>query len=577
MAKTQKIKDNSRKGHLELTVLSVDKMGRVITSGGEGFSYGILMPQYIQISSTPIPVENAIKFITARFDYGKNIKAKVNSIIQNKRGMSIAILAIDIPSTNELLKPLNKLIEGNVYDVVIDDVLSDIYKLSISNSSITGYIEKSAFEKEQYKAGDMLRLRLDYKGENYFQYAHFTTIDDSKDIQTVNNIELSSEAIIDAYNKLFSETERSLLPDDDIELAKRLIQQYPHISRNESFLDDLNCLYCRYDSKLEIIISSFNKYSSSYLRDSSYWIKYYREQESKKEYLLLFNSDDIVILITNENNTLVVKELYYSRTNQAAMKLLENNKDACLKLGAGKLHILNKYQSIPYGFSTDVALDYIADMQVFHDGLLHDLKLDLIDFRKDNAKEFDILKSIIEFEKDKEIRKGGEKVFIKKESNIVRTGSTLYKNGVAFHFDLSFPDYNSLVNDETEDNTYVSITDENGKPLRSGLLTYDSETKRACIEFPNKDNSIDSAKVREGFYLKKRNTTEHYEVQIEALVEFTKNRGTSFYDEMMSGSLPTPVITDDINNIVFFDKNLQEATSDNNQPIAVKKLWEIKE
>ena len=56
-----------------------------------------------------------------------------------------------------------------------------------------------------------------------------------------------------------------------------------------------------------------------------------------------------------------------------------------------------------------------------------------------------------------------------------------------------------------------------------------------------------------------------------ALTEFTKNRGTSFYDDMMSGSLPVPVITEEIDKIEFFDENLQDAASDNNQPLAVKR------
>ena len=181
------------------------------------------------------------------------------------------------------------------------------------------------------------------------------------------------------------------------------------------------------------------------------------------------------------------------------------------------------------------------------------------------------MRKIIEFEKDNEIKKSGEIIYINKESNIVRTASTIYKSGIAFHFDMSSTDYSKLVNDENEDNIYVSITDEEGKPLRSGLLTYDSESKRACLEFPNKEISIDSSKVREGFHLKKRNTVEHYELQMNALTEFTKNRGTSFYDDMMSGSLPVPVITEEIDKIEFFDENLQDAASDNNQPLAVKR------
>lgn len=571
MASNKKIKQTSPNSHQEFKVLSIDKMGRVITTGDDRFSYGVLLPQNILVNSTYIPIENAISFIQRRFSIGSRIVAKVDDIVINKYGTSIAFLSINIPATKELSLPLEELIEGEIYDVVVDEIQSDYYCLSINGSSIKGYIEISAFGKDKPTIGASLHLRLDLKGENYFQYVHFITVDDTKDIKTINSIELVDEYTQEIYESLFTKTERSLLPEEDVDLAKRLIRKYPNITRKESFLDDLLCLYCRYDAKLEIVISSFNKYNASYLTDSSYWVKYYRDKETDKECLLLFNSDDIVILISLDDNTLVIKELYYNRTNQAAKELLEENKDACLKLDSGKLHILNKYQPIPHGFSPDDVLDYIAGMQSFHNGILKDLRYDIIDFRKDNAKEFNILKKVIEFEKDIEIKKGGDIVFINKESNIVRTASTTYKSGVAFHFDMSSTDYSKLVNDEAEDNIYVSITDENGKPLRSGILSYDSETKRASLEFPNKDNSIDSSKVREGFYLRKRNTIEHYELQVDALTEFIKNRGASFYDDMMSGSLPAPVITDDIDKIEFFDEKLQNATSDNNQPLAVKR------
>lgn len=571
MANKIKTKQTSKNTHQEFEVLSIDKMGRVITAGNDRFDYGVLLPQNILVDSTHIPVENAISFTHRRFSIGASISAKVDNVVISKFGFTIAFLSINIPATKELSHPLEDLTEGDIYDVVVDEIHSDYYYLSIKESSIKGYIELSAFGKNKPAIGTSLRLRLDLKGENFFQYVHFITVNETKDVKTINRIELADDYVQEIYEDLFTKTERMLLPEDDVDLAKKLIQRYPNITRKESFLNDLLCLYCRYDTKLEIVISSFNKYNASYLTESSYWVKYYRDQETDREYLLLFNSDDIVILILLDNNTLVIKELYYNRTNQAAKELLEENRDACLKLDSGKLHILNKYQAIPHGFSPDEVLDYIAGMQSFHNGILKDLRSDIIDFRKDNAKDFNILKKVIEFEKDVEIRKGGEIVFVNKESNIVRFASTTYKSGVAFHFDMSSSDYSKLINDEAEDNIYVSITDANGKPLRSGILSYDSETKRASLEFPNKDNSIDSSKVREGFYLRKRNTIEHYELQMDALTEFIKNRGASFYDDMMSGALPSPVITEDIERIEFFDDKLQNAASDNNQPLAVKR------
>ena len=570
MANKNKNIEISSNAQIEVTVLSIDVMGRVITSGGEGFSYGILLPQNVFVKSTPVPIEKAISFTKETCATGSKFKAEVKQIIE-KQGISIALLTLNVNVIKEINLPFERLREGAKYYLVVDAVQSDYYKLSLEGLPMMGYIEKSALEDKQCTAGTTLSLRLDRKGENLFQYLHFQPLNDLKQIQTVNCIDRSNEETEIVFSQLFSETERNLLSNEDVEFAKKLIKKYPSLNREDAFLDDLCCLCCRYDSKLEITISTLNKSISHALTSSSYWMKYYHDKNYEEEHLLLFNSDDIVMLILLENNELVIKELYHDRTNLAAKRLLKANSDACLKLDAGKLHILNKYQSVPYGFSVDDALGYIEEMQNLHDGLLKDLKENLVVFRKDNATDFEILKEIILFEKDKEKENNGDIVFVRKESNIERTTSSYYSSGVAFYFDLPSSEYSRLVNEEIDDDVYVSITDENGKPLRSGLLTYDTESRRACIEFPNKDNNVDSDRVREGFYLKKRNATEHLKLQVEALSRFIQNKGTSFYDEMMSGALPSPIITEEIDNIVFFDKKLQEASKDNNQPLAVKR------
>ena len=570
MANKNKKIEISSNALTEVTVLSIDVMGRVITSGGEGFSYGILFPQNVFVNSTPVPIEKAISFTKETCATGSKFKAEVKQIIE-KQGILIALLTLNVNVIKEINLPFERLKEGTKYYLVVEDVQSDYYKLSLEGLPMIGYIEKSTLDDIQCTAGATLSLRLDRKGENLFQYLHFQPLNDLQQIQTVNCIDRSNEETEIIFSQLFSETERNLLSNEDVEFAKKLIKKYPSLNREDAFLDDLRCLYCRYDSKLEITISSLNKSISHALTASTYWVKYYHDKNYEEEHLLLFNSDDIVILILLENNELVIKELYHDRTNLAAKWLLKANSDACLKLDAGKLHILNKYQSVPYGFSVDDALGYIEEMQNLHEGLLKDLKENLVVFRKDNATDFEILKEIISFEKDKENENNGGVVFVSKESNIERTTSTYYSSGVAFYFDLLSSEYSRLVNEEIDDNVYVSITDENGKPLRSGLLTYDTESRRACIEFPNKDNNIDSDRVREGFYLKKRNATEHLKLQVEALSHFIQNKGASFYDEMMSGSLPAPIITEEIDNIDFYDKKLQEASKDNNQPLAVKR------
>ncbi len=549
----------------EVTVLSVDEMGRVITSGGNGFSYGLLLPQELYIGHSHVPIDSAISYTLSHYKKGNTFKAGIRGIVTNKHGVSIAILYSSIQIPKDIGYYFNKLKIGNTYKVIVNDILSDYFCLTIKGFPIIGYIEKSALDINQIKIGDALNLILAHKGENIFQYVHFTTFNLLNSRQTDSGINQSEIDIEKSFSLLFTKAEQSLLSEIDIKFVKHLLQIYPHVNRKDTFLDDLNGLYCSYDPELEISINS------SYLTNLSYWVKYYRKEKTGEKCLLLYNSEDVVIRIILLNDLLVIKELYLGRTNPAARRLLQTNTDACLKLNVGKFHILNKFQTIPLGFSAENALKYIAEIQAFHKVIIRKLEKDLLIFRKDKAADFIILKEIIAFERDQENENSGAIVFVNKESNIERTTSFYYSSGVAFHFDLPSSDYSRLVNKETEDSVYVSITDEKGKPLRSGLLTYDTESHRACMEFPNKDNNVDANRIREGFYLKKRNATEHLKLQVEALSHFIQNKGTSFYDEMMSGSLPAPIITEEIDNIDFYDKKLQEAPKDNNQPLAVKR------
>lgn len=593
---------NKKESYIEqkLEVLYVDRMGRVVTSGTNSFNYGVLYPQNVTVNSSAIPIDNSINYITNKIQVGSQLNARVISIVENKKGVSFAsgieikynaeniifstqgvsyaVLSLDVVIPQNILIEFQNLKEGNIYNVVVDNILSDYYLLSICDSFFIGYIEKVALNNQEIEIGEKIQLRLDRKGENIYQYIHFATVDYNSDFQTLSTHSLEEEQVQSIYEKMFSGIERKLLnehlsdenSESDEVIVKRYIGKYPKLDRKDSFVDDLYKIYFRYDPRLEITISKFIKSISS--EENYFWLKYYRSNEDDSENLLLFNSNDVVIRITLENQVLVIKELYFNRTDFAAKNILEEHNDACLKLEGKKIVILNRYQSAPFKFSANEALDYIVDLQTFHKHILKDLKYDLKEYRNDGNSDFSILKDYLIFEKEKLAQKSGEIIYISNNSNIIRTISHAYKLGVAFLFNLKHDEYLRLVSGEVEDSSYVTITDNRGNPLRSGLLTYDSEAEKACLEFPNDETrDIDSEWIRNGFCIKKRFTTEHLQVQIDAVTDFTRNKGTSFYDDMIAATLPEPVITDDIQNIIYFDNKLKDSNSDNNQPMAVKK------
>lgn len=314
------------------------------------------------------------------------------------------------------------------------------------------------------------------------------------------------------------------------------------------------------------ILNNLNRIRPAYLSSCVYWAKYYQNED--KECIILFNADDLIINIVLEGDELVIRNIYYNRTNVAAIKIMEKHRNACLKLDGSKLHIVNEYQGIPYTFNPSDALDYIRRMQDFYTNVFNKLKKNVVDYRKGQATDFIILKGILNYEKKIEEKNVGDQITISQDSQITRSETEYYKFGVAFTFNLSSMDFNRLVNKSNDDYHHVSIIDQAGKPLRSGVLSYDSDQSTAKLEFP-KNSDINSNFMRQGFRLKKRCASEHLQIQIDAIDNFIKNRGQSFYDDMIGGQLPEPVITKDIEDIEFYDNKLRNAA--NNQTLAVRK------
>lgn len=548
-------------------ILSADDMGRIITTGCKAFNFGILLPQYILLENHPIPYDSSISFIKGMLRNGKKIDVKPLRIIE-KQNSKFAFVTTNIQGVKEIKKEFCKLQEGELYKVTIDSENETYYSVCVDDTVFRGYIEKSDLDGIEYNIGDSVSVRLYKTGLTPLDYLVFIPNVADIDIHAVAEIEISEEEANSAFEEMFTDLERDIMPEGDATFVKDILQIYPNTTRKDTFLNDLESLYVRYDGHLRIILDNLNRIHPNYLTNCVYWAKYYQNED--KEFIILFNAEDLIINISLENEELVIRNIFYNRTNVAAIKIMEKHRDACLKLDGSKLHVVNEYQSIPYTFNPSDAIDYIRRMQDFYSGVLYDLKKDVVDYRKEQATDFIILKEILRYEKKIEERNIGDQITIGEDSQITRSETDYYKSGVAFTFSLSSIDYNRLVNKSNEDYNYVAIIDQDGKPLRSGVLSYDCDQSTAKLEFPE-NRDINSSLMRQGFRLKKRSATEHLQIQIDVIDNFIKSRGKSFYDDMISGQLPEPTITEEIDNIEFYDENLCKAANNNNQTLAVKK------
>lgn len=560
-------KSNQNSNIYSVEILSADNMGRIITTGCKAFDFGILLPQFILLDGNPIPFDSSIAFIKGMLSKSEKIEVKPMRFVE-KQNSKIAFVTLNVKGANELKTEFHKLIEGELYKVTIDSENESYYSVSVDNTMFRGYIDKSNLDDVKYNIGESISVRLYKTGSTPLDYLVFIPDVAVVDIHAVSGTEISQEDANSLFEAMFTDLERDIMPDEDATFAKNILQIYPNTTRKDTFLNDLESLYVRFDGRLRIVLDKLNRINPNYLTNWVYWAKYYTNED--KEFIILFNADDIIINIALEQDEFVIKNIYYNRTNVAAIKIMEAHRNACLKFDGNKLHIVNEYQGIPYTFNPSEAMDYIRRMQDFHTGVLYDLKKDVVDYRKEQATDFIILKDLLKYEKQLEENNVGDQITINEDSQITRSETDYYKSGVAFTFSLSSIDYNRLVNKSNEEYNYVAIIDQDGKPLRSGVLSYDTDLSTAKLEFPE-NRDINSSLIRQGFRLKKRSATEHLQIQIDVIDNFIKSRGKSFYDDMIGGQLPEPIIDDEIENIEFYDENLRRAANNNNQTLAVKR------
>ena len=495
----EQINNNQISNIYSVDILSADNMGRIITTGCKAFDFGILLPQYIMFDGCPIPLDSSITFIRNMLSNGKKLEVKPLRIIE-KHNSKFAFITLNIKGANEFKKEFNKLQEGELYKVTIDSENETYYSVNVDNTMFRGYIEKTNLNEIEYNIGNSVSARLYKKGGTPLDYLVFTPNVADINICAVSKTEITEEDANSAFEAMFTDLEREIMSESDVTFSKDILQMYPKTTRKDTFLNDLENLYVRFDGRLKIILNNLNRIRPAYLSSCVYWAKYYQNED--KECIILFNADDLIINIVLEGDELVIRNIYYNRTNVAAIKIMEKHRNACLKLDGSKLHIVNEYQGIPYTFNPSDALDYIRRMQDFYTNVFNKLKKNVVDYRKGQATDFIILKGILNYEKKIEEKNVGDQITISKDSQITRSETEYYKFGVAFTFNLSSIDFNRLVNKSNEDYHHVAIIDQAGKPLRSGVLSYDSDQSTAKLEFP-KNRDINSNLMRQGFRLKK--------------------------------------------------------------------------
>ena len=557
MKKNKIKKYNPYEDGYRVKVLAITDTGSIITSGSGDFEYGIVFQNGILYNSKPLPIDIASTFAAPNIQVGSKIRIYV-SYFSKISGHRVAISTIETSGRNDE-DAFNKMEVGKTYHLTVFDYNDVFVTLRVPGTSLRGYIDAKAIKGPEI--GDEYDLRLSKKGSSAFHFMKFELeVSDSSDASESSQ-EVDAEAL---YYSMF-EKEASIISEDDKAVIIKLLEDYPHTDRNKKYLADISHLYCRYTPQTYMKYEDFCRLYPNYLADHNFFITCDREEQS----FTIFDSEYVVFKLYGDGECLWLREFYFGKNDIRAKYICDNNKRRKLIIEGYKIHVLDSYNAIPYTFDWKATMEYTSRMLDFFYSILKKVNRDFYEKQSAETKEFVVLRDLIKFEKNIEEGKGGQKIKIKETSPIERTTALEYDDGIAYKFKLDSSDYDRLCGImEPDEELFVSLYDptKDDKPVRNGKMFYDDSTSEARIEFRNDTHK---ELLRNG-YLKKRISTEHLEIQIDAINTLFRARERKFQDSIIPSSFKDPDISK-YQQIEFYDENIKNAADGNNQPIAVKK------
>ena len=154
-----------------VNVLAITDTGTIITSGGDGFEYGIIFQHGIQYDSKPLPIDLSSTFAKPNIPIGKRIRMYVSEI-KNISGVIVAISTIEIAGKNqEDEDAFNDMRVGDLFHLTVFDYNDEYVTLRVPGTSLRGYIDAKAIPNPEI--GQEYDLRLSKKGHSVFQLLRF--------------------------------------------------------------------------------------------------------------------------------------------------------------------------------------------------------------------------------------------------------------------------------------------------------------------------------------------------------------------------------------------------------------------
>ena len=453
---------------------------------------------------------------------------------------------------------------GKLYSVSILYSTMSFYILSIENTQLRGYVEKESFDSE-FDTDEELKLQLSRKASHPLQLSHFVIpifIEDVSDEKIVFDDKVIRES------SFFTSDEWSVTSPEDTELIKLMLLEYPTLAKDTITEIAEYPIFCRYgDRQPSKDLEKFINDRPDYFQNQTFWLNTFVDKEGKNK-IVLFDENSTVIVVNASESEFTIDQFYAKKTTYTAERIIKRNHHTKLKISGDKLFFLKRTDPIPQDYSTERMLTYIERIKDLNLRILKEIKEKIGTKIESDSVEYGILQDFLEFEKNREENKSGGIVFIPSDKISFTAGSYL-GDTTALAFKMSESETEKLIgnNNQTDEELYVSILDDEDKPIFSGKLSFVENDEYVLSFFDKHDLNVFRNK---GIKIVRNSNTKHIDIQLSAIKGFVKKDSLNIHKDLVFDKFEIPD-SSKYNDIIFFNKSIAKAEADNRQAEAVRK------
>ena len=548
-----------RKYPKHLLIKEIKRSGRIITEPFGKFNAGVLFPKDILFRGEPISIKCAEELIPLFFHVNEKIPCRIFDVSAEK---NVAFLQCDLSEIHfQNNEDFELLVPGTIYSVMPIGRTPHYCIVSIVDTQLRGLVlntqidDGALFDSQGY-----IRLQLIEKPDNRYQLLRF--------VRPLSAPKRSSDEIInEVLPKFLTRQELDAISPEDLTIVQSMLSVFPDLIRKRADIVTGVELYAYTPNNSPLYF--YIKQNAGYIPNHSFWISVNQEDAENPSIALFTESPTIVIeLKALSDDVFTVSNFDAGRTNFTKNILQKYNKRTRLKIAGENLHFISKYEPVPSDYNTETVIDCFGKLYDFNSRIIPSIHEAIREKTLLSAKDYSILSSFLKFQRDKEIAKENEYIFITPNRIDTASGARI-GDRFSIRFRLSGNEVETLIGESVEDTgaLHVAIVNEDGVEQLTGVL--DAEGDEFVLRF-DRDHIDLTDYLTKGIRLQKRANVKHIQIQMNAIEDFVKRDSLKVYQDLINNRLETPDM-EQAKGINFQNPLFLTSSGDNTQSDAVKK------